>query len=814
MKILKGLLFVYCFISAAQAQEAQTHYVKITKPEPVNSNVQYNMGTAVNPAGSSITVTPQSLLLNGKPVVPVMGEMHFSRVPEGEWETALLKMKAGGITVVSTYVFWIHHEELEGKYRWDGQRNLRKFIETCAKLQLPLVLRIGPWAHGECRNGGFPEWLVKSGIKLRADNPGYLAKVRGWYQQIFNQAKGLLWKDGGTVIGIQLENEYGGKWEHLATLKSMARDCGFDVPLYTRTGWPKLGSAASFGEILPLYGDYADGFWDRSLNEMPGDYRKTFLFRSFRNSTVIATEQLPKQSDKDNPQDYSYPYLTCELGGGMMPSYHRRINIAPMDVYAMAMVKLGSGSNLPGYYMYHGGTNPAGEQTTLNEEQATSFTNHNDLPVKTYDFQAPLGEFGQVNPQYHLLRRMHLFLQDFGEQLALMQPLFPDSVQNPADVNALRWNVRSNGESGYLFVNNYERLAQLPAKKNVSFSIDLPAEKIRFPKTPVTIPAGCSFFVPFNMQLGTAVLKYATAQPICKIREGNTLTVFFAQIAGLSASFLFDAKGVKMDKGNAAAQTQEGIYFNNVQPGMNAAIRFTDANGLAVQIVLLDEQTSLHCWKGILAGKEHVFISAADITCNGNVLELGSTKNAMHVSVYPALRSLSDRKKMLSAQTTGIFSTYTASTAAMVPIKVSLSKINDAGTLREIRTGRAKVAESPKDSAFAAAAVWKISLPKNTNAARNIFLKIPYTGDVARVYAGEQFLTDNFYNGKVFEIGLKRFGSEVYEKGLTLKILPLQKDAPVYLQPGAKPVFGTANSMVALPAVETYEQYSIRLSAE
>ncbi|MBP1663773.1 MAG: glycoside hydrolase family 35, partial [Bacteroidetes bacterium] len=187
------------------------------------------------------------------------------------------------------------------------------------------------------------------------------------------------------------------------TLKRMAVELGFDVPLYTRTGWPKLASPVPYGEIIPLYGDYADGFWDRSVAEMPGDYGKSFLFRSFRSSTVIATEQLPAQSENDASGDTGYPYFTCELGGGMMTSYHRRINIAPMDVYSMALVRVGSGSNLPGYYMYHGGNNPDGKNTTLNEEQACKYTNNNDLPVKSYDFQAPLGEFGQINPHYHLL---------------------------------------------------------------------------------------------------------------------------------------------------------------------------------------------------------------------------------------------------------------------------------------------------------------------------------------------------------------------------------------------------------------------------
>ena len=83
----------------------------------------------------------------------------YSRYPAEQWEEEILKMKAGGVNVVPTYVFWSLHEEVEGQYRWDGQRNLRGFIELCKKHDMPVIVRIGPWCHGEIRSGGFPDWL-------------------------------------------------------------------------------------------------------------------------------------------------------------------------------------------------------------------------------------------------------------------------------------------------------------------------------------------------------------------------------------------------------------------------------------------------------------------------------------------------------------------------------------------------------------------------------------------------------------------------------------------------------------------------------
>ena len=141
-----------------------------------------------------------------------------------------------------------------------------------------------------------------------------------------------------------------------------------------------------------------------------------------RLSAVIATEALGANQDtKMETKDLSYPYLTCELGGGMMMSYHRRINMSGHEVKPLAICKLGSGSNLPGYYMYHGGTNPYNPKHTMGETQASPVTNYNDVPHMTYDFQTLLGEMGQPNwTAWHESRLLHQFLADWGDKLSQM----------------------------------------------------------------------------------------------------------------------------------------------------------------------------------------------------------------------------------------------------------------------------------------------------------------------------------------------------------------------------------------------------------
>ena len=262
----------------------------------------------------------------------------------------------------------------------------------------------------------------------------------------------------------------------------MAIDAGLDVPIYTRTGWPQLGGKMEFGKLLPLFGAYAEGFWDHGLTTMPGGYWTGFAF-------------MPSRADNAGADIDRYPYLICELGAGMACSYHRRITIFPMDALSLLIVKLGSGSNLPGYYMYHGGTNPAGIEPQLQENQASRHTNNNDLPVKSYDFQTALGEFGQMRPQYHLLRTVHLFLADFGPRLATMATALPDLAVNKEDATTLRYGVRTDGRSGFVFINNYQRLLPMPAKPDTQFAFKLKSGDLTFPSQPTAIAADRAFFL-------------------------------------------------------------------------------------------------------------------------------------------------------------------------------------------------------------------------------------------------------------------------------------------------------------------------------
>lgn len=495
------------------------------KDEPLLIN-HLNMG-GKNPKGEEINVTSRYFTRNGKPWIGVMGEFHFSRYGRENWHRELAKMKAGGITIVSTYLFWIYHEEIEGKMDFGGDNDIRAFIKECKDVGLDVVIRIGPWAHGECRNGAFPDWLLKKDYKLRDNNEEYLAVVKKWYQSIYNEVKGLFYKDGGNIIAVQIENEFVDNAEHLAKLKEIAVECGFIAPIYTVTGWNSAsGAKIPVDEVMPVFGGYCEAPWENHMNRLsPSPH---YFFNRMRNDSAIGTDLIAKtQSDGWQLPYERYPFATCELGGGIEVTHHRRPIIKPMDIYAVSLVKLGDGNNLVGYYMYHGGTNKIGELSTFNETKATGYPN--DYPILSYDFQAPLSEYGEVREQYGLLNMLHMFVNDFGEEFAPM--IAVDSANSVAvdDTNSLRYGMRTNGKSGFVFVNHYQRLTELADIENAVIS----AENVEFP--PIDVKGEVSFFMPFNMKMGDSVLEYATAQPLCKCDD----TYFFAEIPNIKAEYKF-----------------------------------------------------------------------------------------------------------------------------------------------------------------------------------------------------------------------------------------------------------------------------------
>ena len=340
---------------------------RTTRPAPLIATHEAWAEPLVRPAMATtldrherVGLTNRYIELDGRRVIPVSGELHFSRVPRAEWEERLRLMRAGGVTVVATYVFWNHHEAAPGRVRFDGGLDVGAFVETCARVGLDVVMRIGPWCHGEVRNGGFPDWVQASPVVHRTDDPAYLALVEPWFAALGAQLAPLCGPTSN-IIAIQLENELYDQPGHIRTLKALARRHGMTAPIYTATAWG--GAELPAGEVLPLFGGYGDGFWVDADHDWDTTFREHFFFSHTWDDPGIGADLrdhpgIGRRGETPRLPSASFPAATCELGGGMATAYHRRPLLSGADVAAVAHNKIGNGSGWQGYYMYAGGTNP------------------------------------------------------------------------------------------------------------------------------------------------------------------------------------------------------------------------------------------------------------------------------------------------------------------------------------------------------------------------------------------------------------------------------------------------------------------------
>ncbi len=437
--------------------------------------------------GSRVRLNSRWIEIDGKPALPVTGELHYSRIPRRRWEETLRLMVASGLTSVSTYVFWIHHEPVRGQVSFDGDLDIAAFLETAERVGVDVIVRIGPWCHGEVRNGGHPDWVVEAAPGARTNDPVYLELAKGWYEQIAAQVAPFCGPDR-RVIGIQIENELYDQPEHIATLKQLARDAGLSAPLWTATGWG--GAILPPHEVFPLYSGYADGFWAGQGSTWDDSFRDHFRFTHVWDDPGVGGDFREEGIEiVVRDIDPEFPPATCELGGGMATAYHRRPIARGRDIAAVANVKIGNGSAWQGFYMYVGGTNPADH---LQETHATGYPN--DLPRFDYDFQAAFGATGHPGPSLGLLRDHNAFLDAFGDRLVQMYSSLPDDA--PVDVHdleSLRWAVRSDGDSpAFSSSTRTNRMNRSRAPLMCSSASPWAMRTSSFPTVRSTSPAGSS----------------------------------------------------------------------------------------------------------------------------------------------------------------------------------------------------------------------------------------------------------------------------------------------------------------------------------
>jgi hypothetical protein len=746
MKTRKTIILAFCFFFSAFILniQAQTVYsIDASKVNDVIKNGHLKMGNP-GPAGKEILINNRFLTLGGRPVIPVMGEIHYARVPREQWEDMILKMKAAGIDIIATYVFWIHHEEIEGQFDWSGDKDLRYFLQLCQKHHLMAYPRIGPWCHGEVRNGGTPDWiLMKKSVDDRTNDPVYQNYVKRYYSQIASQMKGLLYKDGGPVIGIQFENEYqkGKSGEpHILWLKKTAQELGIDVPMYSVTGWGNVSVPEN--EVIPLFGAYAEWPWDMNLEKKTN--WDAFRFSSYRDDQNIGNESRTKENYKI---DFDlYPYFTCEIGLGMLNTYHRRVIIDPIDGLAMVNVKLGSGSNMPGYYVFTGGSNPHGILTSMEENQdETGY--YNRWPEISYDYQTAIRESGEIAPSYHEIKKYHYFLNEFGDRIAPSVPVFSSANSE------IQYSVRINRNSGFLFGLNYCRTIVQPERKNVQFSIRLGNETLKFPGVPVNIPDSSIFAWPFNFDMDGVNLKYATSQPLCRIEQKDKIIWIFVQdVANLLPEFCFDAAAInEIETSNGTlAKSGSRYVINNLQPGADCIMSIKCKSQKPVKVLVLSKEESKHSWLLREGENKYFFISESNIYLDGDKLNVFGPSNSIRLkSVTSSDHSYKLNGLTAEGKKNGLFTDYEF-TVPVKEITMNLKPLKILDGASFLKTSLKTV--NKDNSLFNRLFVKEFSL-NNPSAIKSAKMYL-FTDDVFRLQINNNWVNQNVISGKLNTIDI------------------------------------------------------------
>ncbi|MFD3410674.1 beta-galactosidase family protein [Streptomyces cyaneofuscatus] len=323
---------------------------------------------------TDFTVGDDDFRFDGKPVRLLSGALHYFRVHEEQWEHRLAMLAAMGLNCVETYVPWNLHEEREGAYRDVGA--LGRFLDAVGRAGLWAIVRPGPYICAEWENGGLPVWVTgRFGLRVRTRDAGYRAVVERWFRELLPQVVRRQVDRGGPVILVQAENEYGSYGSdgvYLEWLAGLLRRCGVSVPLFT-----------------------SDGPEDHMLTggSVPGLLATANFGSGAREGFAVLRRHQPKG-----------PLMCMEFWCGWFDHWGAQPVVRDAGQAAEALreiLECGASVNI---YMAHGGTNFAG---WAGANRGGPVQDGEFQPtVTSYDYDAPVDEYGRATEKFHLFRRV------------------------------------------------------------------------------------------------------------------------------------------------------------------------------------------------------------------------------------------------------------------------------------------------------------------------------------------------------------------------------------------------------------------------
>ncbi len=359
------------------------------------------------PGAHSFTASGKRFLFDGQPYQIISGEMHYPRVPRAYWRDRFRKARAMGLNTITTYVFWNQHEPRPGVYDFTGQNDIAEYIREAQQEGLNVILRPGPYVCAEWELGGYPSWLLKDHtMVLRSQDPKYTAAVERWFTRLSKEINPLLLRNGGPIIAVQVENEYGSFGSDHAYMEGVKN-------LLQKTGMaPELLYTADGPELIP----------NGALPELPA----VINFGTGGAKSGFAT------FDSLRPDG---PRMSGEYWAGWFDHWGEKHHETDGAREAGELEWMLSQGYSVSMYMFHGGTsygwmNGANSNGTNYEPDTTS-----------YDYDAPLNEQGSPSRKYSLFR----------DVIARVTGHTPPSI--PAAIPVREYSISDTTESASLWRN-------------------------------------------------------------------------------------------------------------------------------------------------------------------------------------------------------------------------------------------------------------------------------------------------------------------------------------------------------------------------
>ena len=330
--------------------------------------------------GGTFTVGDKTFLLNGKPFVVKAAELHYPRIPRPYWEHRIKMCKALGMNTVCLYVFWNIHEQQEGKFDFTGNNDVAEFCRLAQRNGLYVIVRLGPYVCAEWEMGGLPWWLLKKkDIRLREPDPYFMERVKLFERKVGEQLASLTIQNGGPIIMVQVENEYGSYGEnkaYVSAIRDIVRQSGFD-------------------KVTLFQCDWASNFEKNGLDD---------LVWTMNFGTGADIDQQFRRLGELRP---NAPQMCSEFWSGWFDKWGARHETRPAKAMVEGIDEMLSKGISFSLYMAHGGTS-FGHWAGANSPGFAP-------DVTSYDYDAPINEYGQATPKYWELRHTMEKYNDGGK---------------------------------------------------------------------------------------------------------------------------------------------------------------------------------------------------------------------------------------------------------------------------------------------------------------------------------------------------------------------------------------------------------------